>query len=149
MDDDKIKVYPPLYMVGRKIHCWRCDTKMTVIALLAPKAEDVEDQVCLLSGITEIPKGVLSFIQERVPTFQFRYSKTVGGKYYANTCSKCKVIYGDFFLNDEPGAPFFPEDAEDAKTLYLREIPLSSSVRIAASVGIGVGEMIIENAIKL
>jgi len=34
-----------------------------------------------------------------------------------------KTIYGDFFLHDEPGAPFFPSDEKDAKLLYIKEIP--------------------------
>ena len=110
MNDDTLKVNPPLFMVGLKIHCWRCDAKMSVISLLAPNVEDTEDQVCLLTGIENLPKEVLSFIQIRVPTFKLKFSKTANTKYFANTCPKCGVLFGDFFLNDEPGAPFFPED---------------------------------------
>ena len=48
---------------------------MPVIALLAPKVDDTEDQVCILSGIDNIPKKILSFIQSKVPTFVLKYSK--------------------------------------------------------------------------
>ena len=136
-------------MIGLKTSCWRCGAKMPVIALLAPKVDDTEDQVCILSGIDDIPSEVLSFIQSKVPTFILKYSKTVGRKYFANTCPKCRVIYGDFFLHDEPGAPFFPSDEKEAKSLYIKEIPLSKPVEISAGLGLGVGEIILSNAKKV
>jgi len=149
MNDDKLKINPPLYMIGMKVSCWRCNSRMTVIALLAPNVDDTEDQVCILSNIENIPEKILSFIQSKVPTFVFKYSKTVGAKYFANTCPKCKVIYGDFFLHGEPGAPFFPLDENEAKFLYIKEIPLSEPVEIEAGVSVGVGEIILNNAKKV
>jgi hypothetical protein len=103
---------------------------MPEIALLAPRIEDSYNEVYTISNIKEMPDNVRFFIQSKVPTFLFRYSKTVEGKYFANTCPSCKVIYGNFFLHDEPGAPFFPADEKDAKSLYIKEIPLSGSVEI-------------------
>lgn len=149
MDDENLKINPPLYMIGRKTSCWRCGAIMPVIALLAPKVDDTEDQVCILSAIDDIPKEVLSFIQSKVPTFVLKYSKTVGRKYFANTCPKCRAIYGDFFLHDEPGAPFFPSDEEESKSLYIKEIPLSKPIKIRADLGLGVGEIILSNAKKV
>ena len=119
---------------------------MPVIALLAPKVDDTEDQVCILSGVYYMPEEVVSFFQNKVPTFILKYSKTIRKKYFANTCPKCKVIYGDFFLHDEPGAPFFPSDEEEAKSLYIKEIPLSKSIEIRASLALGAGEVILSNA---
>jgi hypothetical protein len=149
MDDDKLKIIPPLYMVGQKIHCWRCEARMPVITLLAPNVVDTENQVCLLSGIENIPKEVLSFIQRRVPTFKLKFSKTTSTKYFANTCPKCGVLYGDFFLHDEPGSPFFPEDEKDAQSLYIKEIPISKPVEIKAGLSLGLGEIILSNAKKV
>jgi hypothetical protein len=125
-----LKINPPLYMIGKKVCCWRCGQKMPEIALLAPRIEDSYNEVYTISNIKEMPDNVRFFIQSKVPTFLFRYSKTVEGKYFANTCPSCKVIYGNFFLHDEPGAPFFPADEKDAKSLYIKEIPLSGSVEI-------------------
>lgn len=133
-------------MIGRKISCWRCETVMPVIALLAPKIDDTEDQVGVLSGIDNIPGEILRFIQGRVPTFKLKYSKMAGKKYFANTCPKCGVIYGDFFLHDEPGAPFFPEDEDAAKFLYIKEIPLTEPIEVSAGLGFGLGEIILSNA---
>ena len=67
-----LQIEPPLYLIGKKIHCWRCQTKMPVIALLAPHVANADGQVCVLGDIKEIPPDILVFIQQRVPTFQFR-----------------------------------------------------------------------------
>jgi hypothetical protein len=91
----------------------------------------------------------MSFIQSKVPTFKLKYSKMAGKKYFANTCPKCEVLYGDFFLHAEPGAPFFPSDEEQAKTLYMKEIPLSKSIEIRAGFNLGLGEIILSNAKKI
>lgn len=133
-------------MIGRKIGCWRCDYTMPVIALLAPKIDGTEDEVGILSGIDFIPEEILKFIQNKAPTFKLKQSKMAGKKYYANTCPKCRVIYGDNFLQDEPGAPFFPEDEDAANFLYIKEIPLNNSIEISASLGFGLGEIILANA---
>ena len=122
---------------------------MTVIGLLAPNVKDVCPEVATLTNIEEIPKDVLSIIQKRVPTFKFKYSKTISGKYYANTCPKCKVIYGDFFLHSEPDSPLFPMSEEEAKALYITEIPISEPIAVKASFGVGAGELIIKHAKKI
>jgi hypothetical protein len=93
---------------------------MAAIALLAPNVDDAEGQVCVLSDIDDMPQDVLSFIQRKVLTFKLRYSKMAGKKYFANTCPKCGVLYGDFFLHAEPGAPFFPSDEEQGSVFSIR-----------------------------
>ena len=149
MDENKVKISPTLFIVGKKIHCWRCETKMPVIALLAPNVENTEDSVCLLSDITYLPKDVYFFIQSRVPTFKLKYSNTTKSKYLGNTCPKCGVLFGDFYLNGDFGDPFFPEDENDAKSLYITEIPLSSPIEIDASLSMGSAEIILKNAKRI
>jgi len=149
MDNEKIKISPPLYLIGMKIPCWRCETNMTVATLLAPHVEDTQGEVCLLSNIEELPDEVLSYIKKRVPTFKLMSSKMAGSKYYANTCPKCRVIYGDFFLHAEPGAAFFPTDEKEAKSFYLTEIPISKTIEVDGSLGMGVGELILSNAKRI
>jgi hypothetical protein len=94
-------------------------------------------------------KAVLQFVGTRFPSFALRYSKTAGSRYYANTCPKCGVISGDFYLHSEPGAPFFPTTEDEAKELTLEAIPLASSIRVRAGIGMGAGELILEHARKL
>ena len=149
LDTSIFQINPPLYLVGKKIWCWRCENKMSVVAILAPHVEDTENQVCLLTDIVQLPEDVLFYIQKRVPTFKFKFSKTAGQKYYANTCPNCGVLSGDFYLHSEPEAPFFPTEEEEAQSLYMTEIPLSNPIEAKASLSIGVGELILNNAKKI
>ena len=82
--------------------CWRCKSEIIVFAW--PKASEWDH-----SGpkVKPIPQ-----------TIQYRYSKTVGGKYWVNTCPRCNSIQGDWFLFSEPDGPFFgircEENSQDA-----------------------------------
>ena len=149
MGDNKLKINPPLYLVGKKIFCWNCENKMPAIALLAPNVDEAEGEICILSDIQELPKDVYFFIKNRVPSFRMKYSKMAGHKYLGNTCPKCGLLSGEFFLHAEPGGPFFPEDENDAKSLYIREIPLTDSITVTASVSTGCGDLILKNAKRL
>lgn len=146
MEDDNLKIFPPLYLVGMKIYCWKCQTKMPAVAILAPSIEDTDNQVCVLSDIVGLPEDVLDYIQKRVPTFKYKYSKTAGSNYFANTCPNCSSLSGDFFLHSEPGAPFFPTDEQEASHLYLTKIPIQGPVSIQAGLHVGTGELILSNA---
>ena len=145
----KLKVSPPLYLIGTKTSCWRCNSRMSVVSLLAPRVVGNQGQVCVLSNIEKMPQEIRQFIQKKVPTFQWRSSLMAGSRYFANTCPSCHVISGDFFLHSEPGAPFFPESDQEARSLYLTEIPLSNPVRIDGSPGVGVGERILQNGKRI
>jgi len=143
------RVNSPLYLVGMRIPCWRCESKMTVVTLLAPHVENTAGQICMLSNVEQLPHEVFGFIQKRVPTFKLRSSIMAGSKYYANTCPKCWVISGDFFLQAEPGAPFFPTSEKEAKALYLTEIPISEGIEINGSLSMGVGDLILEHGKRI
>lgn len=41
----------------------------------------------------------------RPPSVQFRFSKTIGRHYWANTCTNCDAIQGDFFVFCEIDSP--------------------------------------------
>ncbi|TAL96993.1 MAG: hypothetical protein EPN69_03695 [Rhodanobacter sp.] len=122
---------------------------MPVVAIVASRINGGSDEVCTLCDITELPHDVLSFVQGRVPTFQLKYSKTVGGKYYANVCPKCHMLCGDFFLHSEPEAPFFPTDAQQTSQLYLTKIPVTDTVNVQASYHVGTGELMLEHATRI
>lgn len=147
--NSQLRIYPPLFLTGKKIQCWRCASIMSAVALLAHDVEGTDNQICVLSNIQELPEDVLSYIQKRVPTFKLKFSKTIKGKYFANTCPACNVISGDFFLHDEPGAPFFPENDQEAKHLFITEVPLSREITVRASRGFGIGDRILSNAKKI
>lgn len=149
MHESGLTIEPPLYLIGKMYSCWRCGGKMPVVALLAPKVEGARGEICVLSGITELPDDVLAYIQGRVPTFRLKFSQTVGQKYFANTCPWCGMLSGDFHLHCEPGAPFFPTEQDDAAALYMTEIPVSGRIRIQALCGVGCGELIMDNAQRI
>ena len=111
---------------------------------MAPNVEGTDNEICILTNIRHLPKDILAYIQKRVPTFKLKFSKTEGEKYFANTCPKCGVLSGDFFLHSEPGAPFFPTEEDEAKSLYLTEILLSGHITVAASFSMGAGDVILE-----
>lgn len=139
-------------MAGKKISCWKCGEKMSVIALVAPKTDHPEfgAEICILSSIKELPKDLLKFIRSRAPDFQMKFSNAVGDSYFANTCPKCKSLSGDFFLHSKPGGPFFPISEEEARTLYMVEVPISEPVEIEGAFHVGSsGELILKNALRI
>lgn len=134
MDDKKILVDPPLYLVSTVDSCWKCRSSMPVICLIASNAQD---SAFLLSNIISLPPHVQSFIQIRFPTFKLTYSKMAQNEYYANTCPKCLVLSGDFHLHSEPDSPFFSISEDDARRLTIEEIPLDRSIEVNAGFSTG------------
>ena len=149
MDEDRLTIDPPLYLIGKMDSCWRCGARMPVVAILAPKVAGTEGEVCILSDITELPEAILAYIQRRVPTFKLTFSKTIEQKYFANTCPKCGVLKGDFYLHEEPGAPFCPTDEHEAASLYMTELPVSGRIHVRAGFSMGCGDLILNNARRL
>ncbi|MBN2495433.1 MAG: hypothetical protein JXR96_12635 [Deltaproteobacteria bacterium] len=119
---------------------------MPALAIIAPNVPETEGTVCILSDIRSLPGKIRAFIQKRFPTFKLTYSRTTRSKYYANTCPKCRVLSGDFFLHSEPGGPFFPESEEEAAQLTLVEIPMDGPIEVEAGLGMGMGEIILKHA---
>ena len=148
MDRGVTRIDPPLYLASTTIACWRCGADMPAVAIIAPKVPGTEGTVCILSDIQSLPGKIRAFIQKRFPAFKLTYSKTTRSKYYANTCPKCGVLSGDFFLHSEPGGPFFPESEHEAAHLALVEIPTDGPIEVEAGLGMGPGEIILKHGGK-
>jgi len=151
MQDDNLRISPPLYIAYTVTSCWRCQQEMPVVALIAPHViaphfPEAAGTVCILSNIEELPEVILRFIRDRFPLFQFRYSKMAESRYFANTCPKCGVISGDWYLHDEPDGPFSPMTEEATKEITVETIPLAEPITVRASPGIGSGEMMLKHA---
>ncbi|RKU21399.1 hypothetical protein C6500_06480 [Candidatus Poribacteria bacterium] len=71
--------------------CWRCRREIIVYAW--PKASEWDNSAPKMKPMPQ--------------TIQYRYSNTVGGRYWVNTCPRCKSIQGDFFLFFGSDGPFF------------------------------------------
>ncbi len=117
---------------------------MPVVGLIAPNVPEAAGEVCTLSDITELPDLVLGFIQKRFPTFKRKFSKTTRSEYFANTCPKCGMISGDFYLHSEPGGPFFPTTKQEAQCLTLEPISVQYSIEVRAGFGTGTGDRILK-----
>jgi hypothetical protein len=143
MHDELIQIDPPLYLAHTMTSCWRCGAYMQAIAFVAPNVPEAEGEICILSQVRELPEMVLRFGRQRFPSFKLKYSKTLGTRYYANTCPKCGVISGDFHLHSGPGTPFFPTTEQEAKRLTLDLVPLTGSIRV------GAGDLILEHGKKV
>ncbi|MFM8332818.1 MAG: competence protein CoiA family protein [Candidatus Methylumidiphilus sp.] len=77
--------------------CWKC--KREIIVFAWPKNGIHDDSP---PKIKPVPK-----------TVQYRYSNTLNGKYWVNTCPYCQSIQGDFFLHRESDGPFFAVNIEE------------------------------------
>lgn len=44
---------------------------------------------------------------------------------------------------------FFPTTEDEAKNLFITEIPLSNDIKVSASCGMGVGDLILSHARKI
>lgn len=112
--DNKIDI-PKAYYRHGFCNCWKCHREIIVFAW--PKSEDLEFGI---PTVRPVPR-----------TIQFRYSKTVGHQYWANTCPYCNSLQGDYYMDSEPEAPFFgiiiEEDSQSAFDDDLRKIALHAS----------------------
>lgn len=137
---------PPIHLITGATGCWRCGTSMIVVAIMEEGKTDSERGPGILTNIRELPPEILQYVCRRFPTFKLKYSKTIGSKYYANTCPKCGVLSGDFFLHSEPGAPFFPTEPAEAQQLTIEKLPIDREVSVEAGCGYGTGGLILQFA---
>ena len=146
MDDGSFQLDPPIHLVSGESGCWRCGAAMPVVAILCENLDSNDVGPYILSNTAELPHELTAFIQQRCPTYRLTYSKTIGGKYYANNCSKCGVISGDFYLHSEPGAPFFPTEEDEASSLTIETIPVNANCFARTGCGYGTAELILQYA---
>ena len=149
MFDDRIQLEPPLYLIAGETPCWRCGALMPVVALLCENADAEDEGPFILSNIAELPHELSTYVQQFYSNFGLKFSKTAGGKYFANSCRKCGVISGDFFLHSEPGGPFFPTEPEEAQRLTIEQIPLDHTISVRGCCGYGIGDLIMKHAKKI
>lgn len=98
---------PTAYYRYSFCECWKC--KHEIIVFAWPK-DGMHDKAT--------PK-----VKPYPRTVQYRFSKTVGDKYWVNTCPYCESIQGDFFLYSEPDGPFFTVDLEeDSSVAFDRDM---------------------------
>lgn len=134
--DNPLLLDPPFFLISGTTQCFRCGTSFEAVAIAASFAEEGTTEQCILSFVTDLPAGVLAYIQQRFPTYSLKWSDTAELRYYANTCPSCGVIAGDFFLNS-PGEVFAPMDEHAAMLLTVEQIPVENPVGVVAEINYG------------
>jgi hypothetical protein len=117
------------YVVTAPRRCWRC-AKTTIVAgfLMAPGFEDFSVWEGEIDGegrwgggegwafaqyIDALPSSVAAQAIARAPRYRRAFSKTTRSQYWANHCSECRALQGDFHLFEEPGEAFLPVNRQD------------------------------------
>ena len=99
--------------------CWRCKNETKVFAfavesknisdLRENKPTDVEAEtgfdLFIWSIADDIPPQIKKILENDFGC-KTKFSKTIQDYYFANTCSTCDSLQGDFFLHSEPESPF-------------------------------------------
>ena len=143
-----IIIKAPFYLALNKRDCWKCGYMTKVISLYSDnfyflESEDVESEgqifhksefKSFFSDITFLDKEIHQFLNQNFPFFKLGFSKTIGGKYWANHCEKCNSLQGDFFNHSEPGGPFYPVTIEECMELVLLKLPFQFDIGIKGSI---------------
>lgn len=72
--------------------CWKCHKDILIF---------IWSDRSLLGGDSDIPP------EPRPRSLQLRSTQMSGESYWANTCTYCDSVQGDFFIKAEPDSPFF------------------------------------------
>ncbi len=139
-----MQINSPIYLASKTVGCWKCQERMFAVAIIAPNVSEEEGQVCILCDIKSLPENLLMFIEKRFPSFILKHSNTVKSEYYGNTCPKCGVLYGDFYLHSEPGGAFFPMSEEEAQCLTVEQFPIDTPIEVESGFHVGRGDLILE-----
>lgn len=127
----KIVLLNNVYVVVGYRQCFKCRKSVPVIGFgrkdyltMSPNrcnSYSYENKLRLMSFFEPMPERLLKFVQENY-RFEKRYSKTVGGEYFASVCPNCDMLQGKFYLFNEPSmSPFY---TTDVSSLTIYECPL-------------------------
>lgn len=141
----------PFYLGIADSSCWKCHAQIKVIALYSDNffsLGDGEDEVyfedaeakSFFNTVTYLDAEVAAFLTREFPFFKLGFSRTVGEKYWANHCSKCGALQGDFFNHNEPGGAFFPMTEEECRSLTLVKLPFGYDAGLRGSFSFSTNE---------
>lgn len=143
--DELVILQKPIYLVETTRKCWKCNNIIPIFgvanrrdkkAINVPSYDDMDDvsnyrperdyyhkhfgfSLRFFEYIQGMSNEDLHKIKVIAPDYQLRFSKTVGYKYFANTCPHCKMIQGDFELYEEPDEGFMILYNEKDVTLHV------------------------------
>ena len=98
-----------LGIIESKRKCWKCKKDTKVIALKFYrdlKSNKEYSNPHVQHYIETLPLDIISIIQTKWPFYKSTLSRTTKKKYFANNCSHCTVLQGDYNLYEEIDSPF-------------------------------------------
>jgi hypothetical protein len=133
-----------MYIAVSSRECWKCG-KETLIYALAVRSEDLIDIVYRETNIEEaigydvvflpissnLPKEIKAYLEKHTNCKE-KYSQTIQDTYFANTCTHCKALQGDYFVYEEFDSPF--NGMGNSKIKYI-EFKLEHDLAINYQVG--------------
>lgn len=157
--DDAMIATEYIHIIEGEQKCWKCGQLTKVVGLGigefvhiygeadAPEYELVEDYVDLgeelhlawVENEDDIPLKLLRYLQENY-SVKTGYSKTIGGKCFANHCDCCGALQGNWFLFDEPDSPLSScvagdELIERMSKLKIKGIPIDDDLQLNWNIG--------------
>lgn len=121
----------PYILLKAKRLCWKCAGETPVIALAGKSYYTLEfpgnkeqtwtyhEDPLIFLGIERLDPELTDLLTERFPFFRFTFSKTLGSKYWTNTCIHCKALQGDNY-----NAMMSPIDPAQAGLIEKENLPL-------------------------
>lgn len=106
------------------VRCWSCHRETAVLTVAG---RDQDDDLEAVTGIKAFDATLAAALSTR-PYYRLVFSGTTRLWAFANVCSLCEALQGDFFLHSEPDGPFFAlRDPENPS----RIVDLDGPVRVA------------------
>lgn len=155
-----------IYIVEGNRKCWKCGGNTRVIGLglnnfirifgneYSDKGEpfyelygDTYDELRLswVENEEDIPPKLLTYLKNHY-SVKTTFSKTIGGKCFANHCDCCGALQGNWFLFDEPDSPLSSccpnqdELKERISKLKIKAIPIADDLQLYWSVAYCTGD---------
>lgn len=157
--DDAVIATEYIHIIESEQKCWKCGQLTKVVGLGigefvhiygeadAPEYELVEDYVdpgeelhlAWVENEDDIPLKLLRYLKENY-SVKTGYSKTIGGKCFANHCDCCGALQGNWFLFDEPDSPLSScvdgdELIERMSKLKIKGIPIDDDLQLNWNIG--------------
>lgn len=144
-EEDEVEIiFDYFYIIEGKRNCFKCGKETIVIGFGLENYYHIEfdretfysGEINIASEIEALSPEVLEYLKNKYH-FYLDYSKTTKSKYYANHCSHCNVLQGNFPLFGEVDSPFCVDSIEKAKELKLIKVFIKNDLVTYASIGYG------------
>ncbi|MBQ3163621.1 MAG: hypothetical protein IJC02_03650 [Lachnospiraceae bacterium] len=157
--DDAIIATEYIHIIETERECWKCKQLTRVIGLGIgeyvhiygeiddPQYEYIQDymevgeevRLAWVDKEEDVPPKLLNYIKEKY-SVKTGYSKTIGGKCFANHCDCCGAMQGNWFLFNEPDSPLSScvdgvELINRMKKIKVKGIPIDDNLQLNWSIG--------------